>query len=114
MYILLYLAAGAMRAISRLGVSVFLSCLSLVSIILLLPNSRVSTRLQKITLGTSLDNYVPDIWKWASGVDNNDDYVVEDGIRLVVFGDSWVDDTIAAGEAKKGKTWVQKLCDEVY
>lgn len=72
-----------MRAFTRLGAAIVLSALSLVSFfVLLLPNT-VSTRLQKIALGTTkLDEYVPGIWKWAAG-DNAPN--IEDSRRLVVY-----------------------------
>jgi hypothetical protein len=96
----------------RLGASVLLTLLSLVSICLLLP-SKVSTRLQRITLGTTIDNYA-DLWKWGSESRLEDeDGNGGDGIRLVVFGDSWVDDTIEKGQEGKGKSWPQVLCEEV-
>ncbi|RDW82210.1 hypothetical protein BP6252_03322 [Coleophoma cylindrospora] len=100
-----------MRATTRLGAVVLLSSLSLVSFfILLLPNT-VSTRLQKIALGTNkLDGYVPGIWKWASGDVSSD---AEGGRRLVVFGDAWVDDKIDAAEQARGLVWTEVLCEEI-
>ncbi|KAL3427149.1 hypothetical protein PVAG01_00658 [Phlyctema vagabunda] len=98
-----------MRALNRLGAAFALSCLSMVTITLLLPRSRVSTKLQKIALGVSMDDYVPDLWRWASG----DQSGVEDGIRLVVFGDSWADSTVHVGAETKGLNWVDVLCEEI-
>ena len=95
------------RALTRLGASVFLTVLSLVSIILLLPSSKVSIKLQKIALGSTIDNY-GDLWGWGSG-----DATEEGGVRLVVFGDSWVDDTLEDGESGKGRSWAEVLCEVV-
>jgi hypothetical protein len=96
------------RALTRLGASVFLTVLSLVSIILLLPGSNVSIKLQKIALGESIDNY-GGLWDWVSGDD-----AVEGGARLVVFGDSWVDDTIEDSGSGKGRSWTEVLCEVVW
>lgn len=98
----------------RLAGAVLLTMLSIISIIILLPNSRVSTHLQKITLGTTIDNYA-DLWKWGQD-DELKDGEKEDvggGIRIVVFGDSWVDDLVAKKQKGKGKGWPQVLCEEV-
>ena len=46
-------------------------------------------------------------WKWG-------DELREGGVRLVVFGDSWVDDTVQEGEKGKGRSWPGVFCDEVY
>lgn len=97
-----------MRAVTRVGASICLSVCSLVSIILLLPSSQVSTQLQKIALGTTLDR-IPTLWNWAA---ETDDQSEGRGVRLVVFGDSWVDDSLD-GESGKGKSWAQVVCDEV-
>jgi hypothetical protein len=96
----------------RLSASVVLTLLSLVSIGLLLPTSK-TRQLQKITLGTSIDNF-GDIWKWADE-EVEDDKVEETGggIRMVVFGDSWVDDSTENGGSGKGRSWPQVLCEEV-
>jgi hypothetical protein len=93
----------------RLGASICLTVFSIVSIIMLLPSSQVSTQLQKITLGGSIDN-VAALWDW--GTDEGDEEE-KGGIRLVVFGDSWVDDTVENGQSGKGKTWVEVLCEVV-
>lgn len=90
-----------MRLRARLGVSVCLTVFFIVSIILLLPGSRAAMKLQKIVLGTSGD--------WESEIEDG----TEGGTRLVVFGDSWVDNTIQAGEEGKGRTWTEALCGEV-
>lgn len=97
-----------MRATTRVGASICLSVFSLVSIILLLPSSQVSTRLQKIALGTTLDDF-PTLWNWGSA---SDDESESEGIRLVIFGDSWVDDS-ADGVKGKGKSWAEVLCEEI-
>ena len=97
-----------MRATTRVGASICLSVFSLVSIILLLPSSQVSTQLQKIALGTTLDDF-PTLWNWGP---TSDDESEGEGIRLVVFGDGWVDDS-AEGMKGKGKSWAEILCEEV-
>jgi len=91
----------------RLGASIVLTLLSIISIILLVPPSRVSTRLQKIALGTTIDT---SLWTWSS---SNEEDLGGDGTRLVIFGDSWIDDTIEDGQEGKGKSWADYLCEEV-
>jgi hypothetical protein len=101
--------ADSMPAVKkRLGASILLTVLSLVSIILLLPTSRVSTRLQKIALGSTIDS---SLWEWGS--EEGEEDLGGDGIRLVIFGDSWVDDTVENGQEGKGKSWGEVLCEEV-
>ncbi|SZF02690.1 unnamed protein product [Blumeria hordei] len=34
-------------------------------------------------------------------------------IELVVFGDSWVDDKLIAGQEKRGKTWPEVFCQDI-
>jgi hypothetical protein len=83
-----------MRALTRFTSLVFLSALSLITIGLLLPSSsRLSVSLQD--LGKDY------LWDWKESEEN--------GLALVVFGDSWVDD----GEGETGKGWVEVLCEEV-
>ncbi len=102
---------GSMPALrKRLGASIVLTLLSLVSIVLLLPTSRVSTRLQKIALGTTLDDQM---WSWSSSYDEGEVDLGGEGTRLVIFGDSWVDQTVEGGQDGKGKSWVDYLCEEV-
>jgi hypothetical protein len=87
-----------MRIHTRLGASVCLTVFSLVSIILLLPSSQVSTHLQKLALGTSIDKYTDKLWNWGSDIDE----------------DSWVDDTVEeSANNGKGKSWAEVLCEEV-
>ena len=43
--------------------------------------------------------------------DGDDGY--KDGMSLVVFGDSWVDNTVRVGEEARGKSWTEVLCEEV-
>lgn len=96
----------------RLGASILLTVLSIVSICLLLPNSKVK-QIQKITLGTTIE--YTDLWKWGSDVFVDEEE--EDngnGIRLVIFGDSWVDDLVEEGHQGKGNNWPHVLCEEVY
>jgi hypothetical protein len=57
------------------------------------------------------------MWRWDDGdefeaeEDGEDD--VDDGIRMVVFGDSWIDDTPRSGQSGKGKSWARIACEEV-
>ena len=97
-----------MRATTRLGASICFSVFSLVSIILLLPSWQLSTQLQKITLGTTLENF-PALWNWGT---DTDDETGGEGVRLVVFGDSWVDNSLDE-EKGKGLSWPEVLCEEV-
>lgn len=94
----------------RLGASILLTVLSIISICLLLPDSKVR-QLQKITLGTTIE--YTDLWKWGSEDDVDDNEDNRNGVRLVIFGDSWVDDLIEEGQGEKGNTWPQVLCEEV-
>ena len=94
-----------MRGIASLGASICFTVFSLVSIVLLLPSSNLSTQLETIALGTEIED-VPTLWSWATGEDE------EHGVRLVVFGDSWVDDG-QDGDMGRGKSWPQVLCEEV-
>jgi hypothetical protein len=107
----MFVGAGSMPALrKRLGASIVLTLLSLVSIFLLLPTSRVSTRLQKIALGTTIDG---SLWSWSSSYEEVEEDLGGEGTRLVIFGDSWVDDTIESGQDGKGKSWADYLCEEV-
>jgi len=94
----------------RLGASIVLTLLSIISIIVLLPPSRVSTRLQKIALGTTIDT---SLWSWSSSNEELEEDLGGDGTRLVIFGDSWIDDTIEDGQEGKGRSWADYLCEEV-
>jgi len=94
----------------RLGASIVLTLLSIVSIILLLPTSKVSTRLQEIALGTSIDG---SLWHWSATYEESVEDLGGAGTRLVVFGDSWVDDIHEGGQEGKGKSWADYLCEEV-
>lgn len=95
----------------RLGASILLTFLSIVSIGLLLPSSRVK-KLQKITLGTTID--YTELWNWGSGeVVDGEEENNGNGTRLVIFGDSWVDGWREQGQEETGNNWPQFLCDEV-
>ncbi|TAQ90059.1 hypothetical protein B7494_g1599 [Chlorociboria aeruginascens] len=98
-----------MRAFTRIGASSFFCFLSLLIIVILLPKNHVSTKFQKIALGTTIDGYT-NFWDWASGKPR-----IEGNVGLVVFGDSWVDgdgfkDAVDIGW---GKTWTDVLCEEI-
>ncbi|KAG4421335.1 hypothetical protein IFR04_005518 [Cadophora malorum] len=95
----------------RLAGAVLLTVLSMMSICLLLPNSRVSSHLQKITLGTAIDNY-SSLWSWHEDESSGEEDA-GGGIRLVVFGDSWVDDTLEESQDQKGKSWPEVMCEEI-
>ncbi|PMD23864.1 hypothetical protein NA56DRAFT_657103 [Hyaloscypha hepaticicola] len=94
----------------RLGASIVLTLLSIISIIVLLPTSRVSTRLQKIALGPTIDT---SLWSWSSSNEELEEDLGGDGTRLVIFGDSWIDDTIEDGQEGKGRSWADYLCEEI-
>jgi len=64
---------------------------------------KVGVKLRNTALG---DTIWPQSWKWG-------DELTEGGVRLVVFGDSWVDDTVQIGEKGKGRSWPGVFCDEV-
>ncbi|KAI9644252.1 hypothetical protein NHQ30_007607 [Ciborinia camelliae] len=104
-----------MRAFTRLGASVFAMVLSLMTILALLPQSRYTEHLLKIErLGATSINDV--LWDWGN---NRGDDVEEGeegeegGVRLVVFGDSWVDDRIEENGDGKGRSWTEVLCEEL-
>ncbi|PQE27906.1 Esterase SGNH hydrolase-type protein [Rutstroemia sp. NJR-2017a BBW] len=100
-----------MRAFTRLGALVFAAILSLLTILTLLPETRVTEHFRKIEIGgTSLNDVSDKVWDWAAGGDDDDE---EGGVRLVVFGDSWVDDTIEEYADGKGKSWTEVLCEEL-
>src|SRR4051812_22157524 len=93
-----------MRIHNRFTLSICLSLFLLAFISLLFPESRVGSRLHKIAFTTAIDK---------SRNCGAAEPVVEKGLRLVVFGDSWVDNTIEIGEEGKGRSWTEVLCDEV-
>ena len=66
--------------------------------------------MQKIAQATSIDG---SLWEWGLNEEGDEDLGGE-GIRLVIFGDSWVDDTIEKGHEGKGKSWDEVLCEEVW
>jgi hypothetical protein len=98
----------------RLGASILLSFLSLSSIYYFLcDRATVGTRLQKISEATGLGGHTG-IWNWDDGDElevDEDDF--GDGVNLVVFGDSWVDDTPQNGQSGRGKSWPRIACEEV-
>ncbi|RFU29781.1 hypothetical protein B7463_g6574, partial [Scytalidium lignicola] len=94
-----------MRVHTRLGASLLLSLLSLTTIILLLPRTSISSKLQQIALSKDYK----ELWNWVS----QDDFVGGDGLRVVVFGNSWADDTVEPDERGKGISWVKVFCHEM-
>lgn len=103
-----------MRLRTRLGASICLTLFSLTTIILLLPNSSVSVRLQSIALGVPIDRYSSGgvsssssggLWGWAAGDD--------DDLRVVVFGDSWADVPKEEASLGRGRSWAGVMCEEV-
>lgn len=98
-----------MRAFTRLGALVFATVLSFITILTILPQSRYTEHIRKIEIGgTSINDVTGGLWDWASGDDGE-----EGGVRLVVFGDSWVDDRIEENGSGKGRSWTDVLCEEV-
>ena len=103
-----------MRLHQRLGASILLTLLSLLTIFFLLPTAGVSTGLQRIALGTSLDQYAGSLWTWVKGKDGK----IGSNVRVVVFGDSWADGMgMGVEEGRevlgKGRCWAGWLCEEV-
>lgn len=86
----------------RLGAPILLSFFSLITILVLLRNPDLSTHLAKIP-------HLKTIWNWGS--DNENDFA--DGVRLVVLGDSWVDNHVEKGQEGRGRRWTDVLCLEV-
>jgi hypothetical protein len=99
-----------MRLHTRFGLSVCATVFLIVSIILLLPTSSITPQLQKIPFGNAIENYRNGFWNGWGPLDE-DEY--EDGMRLVVFGDSWVDSSVDVNDIGKGLNWVDVLCEEV-
>ncbi|EPE28520.1 hypothetical protein GLAREA_09641 [Glarea lozoyensis ATCC 20868] len=99
----------------RLGASIFLSFLSLSSIYYFLcDRASVGTRLQKISEATGLGGYTG-IWKWGDGDGLEvDEEGSGEAVNLVVFGDSWVDDTPQSGQSGRGKSWARVVCEEIH
>jgi hypothetical protein len=99
-----------MRVHTRLGASILLTLLSLLTIVLLLPQSRVTAGLH-IALGSSIDEYAGDLWTWVRGGKG-----VADGVAVVVFGDSWADG-VGEDEGRdgngRGRSWAGWLCEDV-
>lgn len=84
-----------------IGLPVLLTAVFLITTSSLFWHTGVSTHLSKIQLlGSGL---------W--GNDEENDFV--DGVRLVVFGDSWADSDTAGVQQGKGDSWTMTLCDEV-
>jgi hypothetical protein len=102
-----------MRLQTRLGASILLTLLSLVTIIMLLPNSRVTAGLQ-VALSKPIDEYASGWWTWVRGGKAGD------SVAIVVFGDSWAYEN---GENEKGwktgdgagrgRSWAGWICENV-
>lgn len=95
-----------MRMHTRLAGAIVFAVFSIITVILLLPNSGV---LHRIPLKSSLDQYAGGLWQWASGKGKDG----TDNLRVVALGDSWVnvnDEDTAAG---KGDSWPGVFCGEV-
>ena len=87
----------------RLGAAVLFALLSGLTIISLLWNSGSSTHLHHIQgLGKGF-------WKWRSHSEKKP----LDELRLVVFGDSWADNTFKEGREAKRKSWPDVVCLQV-
>lgn len=89
----------------RLAGAVLCTVLSMISICVLLPDSN----LHDITLGGTFSSY-SGLWTWGTSEEEED---IGGGIRLVVFGDSWVDDTVEENQGAKGMSWPEVMCQEV-
>lgn len=92
-----------------------MTLLSLIAFVVLLSHTAFSTHLQKIGLKSSAYN-PKHLWDWAKGGKHGDGSVqknADDGVRVVVFGDSWVDDGLDNVDNRRGKGWPKVLCEEV-
>ncbi|KAH8599415.1 hypothetical protein B0O99DRAFT_537622 [Bisporella sp. PMI_857] len=87
----------------RLGVFVCLTVVLWLFISFLLLVGRVRLQLQRI----DVPGRIRDWWQC------HDEITDEEGVRVVVFGDSWVDDTVQDGESGRGKSWVEIFCDKI-
>jgi hypothetical protein len=98
----------------RLGASIILSFLSLSSIYFFLGDrTGLGIKLQKIGEVTGLEGY-GGIWNWdEDSGEGNGGKDGGEGVKIVVFGDSWVDDKVRSGESGEGKSWARVLCEEV-
>ena len=95
--------SGGMRFHTRrVGVFVCLTVGIWVFLSVTLYFTKARLNFQQIGIGSSISK----IWKWR----NNE---IEGRVRLVVFGDSWVDDTVQEGEGGKGKSWTEVFCQQV-
>lgn len=102
-----------MRLQTRLGASILLTLLSLVTIVMLLPNSRVTAGLQ-VALSKPIDEYASGWWTWVRGGKAGD------SIAIVVFGDSWAygkggkEKGWKAGDGEgRGRSWASWTCEDV-
>lgn len=101
-----------MRLQTRLGASILLTLLSLVTIIILLPTSRVTAGLQ-VALSKPIDEYTSGWWTWVRGGK------AVNSIAIVVFGDSWVygngeEKGWKAGDGEgRGRSWASWTCEDV-
>jgi hypothetical protein len=102
-----------MRLQTRLGASILLTLLSLVTIVMLLPNSRVTAGLQ-VALSKPIDEYASGWWTWVRGGKTGD------SVEIVVFGDSWAYENgekekgwKTGGGEGRGRSWSSWSCEEV-
>lgn len=90
-----------MRLFTRFGAIVAVGAFSLISLALLLLTEGVTTRIQAYGVGLP----------WTRPKTTGPD------VRLVVFGDSWVDDgrgeTGVLRDAGQGPSWTTMLCGDV-
>lgn len=87
----------------RLGPPALLTAIFLITVTIFFWHTGVSTHLRKLTvLGDGL---------WEDSEDGQNKF--DDGLRLVVFGDSWGDTTIEPSWEGKGRSWTTTLCGEV-
>ena len=91
---------ASMRAYTRIGVA----GLALVLLRVLISFWTLDTRQQikNVNVGSE---YVNGLLRWAAG---------DDGVQMVVFGDSWVDNSEVKGVEGGGESWVESLCEMVW
>ncbi|CAG8951063.1 hypothetical protein HYFRA_00006461 [Hymenoscyphus fraxineus] len=82
----------------------FMSILSLTTILLVLARQKDSTLIPSPILNTG------SLFGWGA---KEEEKVKEARVRMVVFGDSWVDDRPESGMSGRGKSWVRVACEEI-
>lgn len=85
----------------RLGLPALLTVAFLLTVTSLFFRSNVTTHFKQISI------LADELWS------DDEESEVDQGVRLVVFGDSWVDNTIEPKHEGKGRSWTTILCEEV-